>query len=202
MFRKQSFFGTRKSLVLSGYLSLKKEKKVGCIIPTMNCYLRNGQLRDPDFTRRILCHPNQQQYLQHPILWVVLNISKKVLRTRLIRLMSQHPIKQVGLTIHFKTSLVRISDNIKYKAQKPCNENQSLKSTDLHQTQRFIESLSISTALVPYGLRFSQIQWYYNSNIVSKLYFTYGNHVAIPRKKHTHIQTKNNNKTNKNDNNI
>ena len=46
----------------------------------------------------------------------------------------------VKLTIHFKTSLVRNSDNIKYKTQKPCNENQSLKSTDLRQTQRFIES--------------------------------------------------------------
>ena len=194
MFRKPSFIGTRKSLVAGAYLSRNK-KKASYIIPTINCYPRNEKLRDPDFTRRILYHPNQQQYSQHSILWVVL-------RTRLIRVLLQHPIKQVGLTIHFKTSLVRISDNIKYKAQKPCNENQSLNSTDLHQTQRFIGSLSISTALVPYGLRFSQIQWYYNSNIVSKLYFTYGNHVAIPRKKHTHIQTKNNNKTNKNDNNI
>ena len=98
-------------------LSLKKKAKnrPGYMIPTMNCYPTNGQLRDPDFTRRILYHPNQQQYSQHPILWVVLNISKKVLRTRLIRVLLQHPIKQVGLTIHFKTSLVRNSDNIKYK---------------------------------------------------------------------------------------
>ena len=111
-------------------LSKKKEKKVSYIIPTMNCYLRNGQLRDPDFTRRILYHPNQQQYSQHPILLVVLNISKKVLRTKLIRLLWQHPIKQVGFTIHFKTSLVRNFDNIKYKVQKTCDDNQSWKSTD------------------------------------------------------------------------
>ena len=91
--------------------------------------------------------------------------------------------------MHFKTSLVTNSDNIKYKTQKPCNENQSLKSTDLRQTQRFIESWSISTALVPYSLRFSQVHWYYNSNIISKLYCTYRNHVAIPRKKETHTQT-------------
>ena len=111
--------------------------------------------------------------------------------------------------MHFKTSLVRYSDNIKYKTQEPCNENQSLKSTDLHQTQRFIESWSISTALVPYSLRFSQVHWYYNSNIISKLYCTYRNHVAIPRKKETHTQThththtqNNNSKTNKNSNNI
>ena len=112
------------------------------------------------------------------------------------------------MTIHFKTSLVRNSDNIKYKTQKPCNENQSLKSTDLRQTQRFIESWSISTALVPYSLRFSQVHWYYNSNIISKLYCTYRNHVAIPRKNkpfppkghknkkntHTHTQKQQQNK--------
>ena len=118
----------------------EKKKRTCYIIPTMNFYPRNGQLRDPDFTCRILYHPNQKQYSQHPILWVVLNISKKVLRTRLIRVLFQHHIKQVGLTIHFKTSLVRNSDNMKYKTQKSCNENQSLKSTDLHQAQRFIES--------------------------------------------------------------
>ena len=33
----------------------------------------------------------------------------------------------------------------------------SLKSTDLHQTHRFIENWSISTASVPYSLRFSQV---------------------------------------------
>ena len=118
----------------------KEKKKTGYIIPTMNCYPRNGQLRDPDFTRHKLYHPNQQQYSQHPILWVVLNISTIVLRTRLIRVQSQHPIKQVGLTIDSKTSLVRNSDNIKYKTQKPRNENPSLKSTDLLQTQKFTES--------------------------------------------------------------
>ena len=93
------------------------QKKASYMIPTMNCYPRNGQLRDPDFMRHILCHPNQCQYSQNPILRVVLNISKKVLRTRLIRVLLQHRIKQVGLTIHFKASLVRNSDNIKYKTQ-------------------------------------------------------------------------------------
>ena len=122
------------------WLSLSLKKKAGYIIPTMNCYPRNGQLRDPDFTRRILYHPNQQQYSQHPILWVVLNISTKVLRARFTRVLSQHSIKQVGFTKHFKTSLVRNSGNINANTQKPCNENQSLKSTDLRQTQRFIES--------------------------------------------------------------
>ena len=97
------------------------------------------------------------------------------------------------MTIHFKTSFARNSDNIKHKTQKPSNENQSLKSTDLRETQRFIESWSISTALVPYSLRFSQVQWYYNSNIISKLYCTYRNHFAIPTKKC---------KTSKNSNNI
>ena len=129
---------TKTKVAVGTYVS--KKKKMGYIIPTTNCYPRNGQLRDPDFMRHKLYHPNQQQYLQHPILWVVLNISTIVLRTRLIRVQSQHPIKQVGLTIHSKTSLVRNSDNIKYKTQKPCNENPSLKSTDLLQTQRFIES--------------------------------------------------------------
>ena len=106
----------------------------------MNCYPRNGYLRDPDFTHHKLYRPNQYQYSQHPILWVVLNISTIVLRTRLIRVQLQHPIKYVGLTINFKTSLVRNSDNIKYQTQKPYNENPSLKSTDLLQIQRFIES--------------------------------------------------------------
>ena len=81
---------------------------------------------------------------------------KYQLKKRLKRLQSQHPMKQVGLTIHSKTSMVRKSDNIIYKMQKPCNENPILKSADLLQTQTFIESWSISTALVPYKLRFSQ----------------------------------------------
>ena len=49
------------------------------------------------------------------------------------------------------------SDNVIYKMQKPCNENPILKSTDRLQTQVFIESWSISTALVLYNLRFSQV---------------------------------------------
>ena len=124
MFRKSSFIGTPKLLVVGGYLSLKKKKKkkMSYIIPTKNCYPRNGQLRDPDLTHRILYHPNKQQYSQHLILWVVLNISKKVFRTRLMRVLLQLPIKQVGLTIHFKTPLVRNSDNIKYKTQKHCDD--------------------------------------------------------------------------------
>ena len=64
-------------------------------------------------------------------LGVVLNISAIVLRTTLIRVQQQHPIKQAGLTIHSKPSLVRNSDNAKHKTQKLCNENPRLKSTDL-----------------------------------------------------------------------
>ena len=62
------------------------------------------------------------------------------LQDKVDRVQSQHPIKYIGLTIHSKTSLVRKSDNIKSKTQKPCNENPSAKSTDLLQTQRFTES--------------------------------------------------------------
>ena len=40
MFRKLSLIGTQKSLVAGAYLSRKK--KTGYIIPTMNCYPRNG----------------------------------------------------------------------------------------------------------------------------------------------------------------
>ena len=65
----------------------KENKKVGYIMPTMNCYPRNGLLIDPDFTRGILYHSNQYQYLQPPILWVVLNISKNLLTTRLTRVL-------------------------------------------------------------------------------------------------------------------
>ena len=105
----------------------------------MNCYPRIGQLRDPDFTRHKLYHSRQYQYLQHPILLVVLNISTIVLRTTLERLQSQRLIKKVGLTIHSETSLVINSDKKIYKMQKPSNENPGLESTDLLQTQRFIE---------------------------------------------------------------
>ena len=128
--------------LLQVHISLEKKerKRTGYIIPTMNCYPRNNSLRDTDFTRHKLYHHNQQHYLQHPILWAVLNISTIVLRRRLIKVQKQHLIKQVGLSIHSKTSLVRNSDNIKYKTQKPCDENPSLKSTDLLQTQWFIES--------------------------------------------------------------
>ena len=126
--------------IISQIKEKKKKKRTGYIIPTMNCYPRNGQLREPDFKPHRLYHSNQYQYSQHPILWVVLNISAIILRKRLIRVQSQHPIKQVGSTIHSKTSLVRNSDNTKYKTQKTYNESPSLKSTDLLQTQRSNES--------------------------------------------------------------
>ena len=58
----------------------------------------------------------------------------------ILRTWSQHPIKQVGLTLHSKTYLVRNSDNIIYKTQKTCHENLNLKFTDLLQTQRFIKN--------------------------------------------------------------
>ena len=124
---------------------------------------------------------------------------------------SQHPVKYVGSPLHSKSSLVRNSHNIKYKTQNPCNENPNLKCTGLRQTQRFIDSLSISSALVPYSLRFSQVCRYYNNNIISKLYCTYRNHVDLPGKtkkrknkvkQNKKATTKNNNKRNKNSNNI
>ena len=98
--------------------------------------------------RSRLYYPNQQQYSQHPILWVVLSISVIILRTRLIRVQSQHRMKQVGLTINSKTFLVRNSDNIKHKTLKPCNE--SLKSTDLRF--RPIGSLKADESQLPQSL--------------------------------------------------
>ena len=72
--------------------------------------------------------------------------------------------------------------DIKYKTQKPCNENPTLKYTDTRQIKRFIESWSSSTALVPYNLKFSKVHWYYNKNIVSQLHCTYRNYVHLPEK--------------------
>ena len=126
-------------------ISLSRKNVVDMIL-TMNCYPKNGQFSDPDFT-----HHN----LQHPILGCSIKQqynSIVVLRTRLIRVQLQHPVKQVGLTIYSMTSQIRSSDNIINKMQKACNGNPSLKSTDLLQAQRFIESLSISTDLVPCSL--------------------------------------------------
>ena len=134
---KQTHKTNKQTKVVCAYLS---KKDVGYIIPTLNCYQRNGQLKDPEFMHHKLYHRSQYQYSQHLILWVVLNISTTLLRTWFIRVQSQNPIKQVGLTIHTKTSLVRNSDNIECKTQKSCNENASLKSTYLLQTQRFTES--------------------------------------------------------------
>ena len=63
MFRKPCYIGTQKSqntniktrykkqnktnVFISAYLS--RENKLGYLIPSMNCYLRNGYFRDPDF---------------------------------------------------------------------------------------------------------------------------------------------------------
>ena len=95
------------------------------ITPIMNYYPRNVK-RSPsmylrvvfdnhdDSTRLKLYHPKQYQYLQHPVLWVVLNISTTALKRRLKRLQLQHPMKEVGLMIYSKTSMVRKSDNLIY----------------------------------------------------------------------------------------
>ena len=77
---------------------------------------------------------NQYQYLQRPILWGCIKYQYNCLQDNLGAQL-QHPIKQVALTVHSKTSFVRNSDNIKHKTQNPCNENPSLKFTDLLQTQ-------------------------------------------------------------------
>ena len=131
-FKKQNNKNINNKTKVGVGASLSIEKKASYLIPTMNCYGKNGQLRDPDFVRHKLYHPKQYQYSQDSILWVVLKISTIALRTRLIRVQLQHATKQVGLTIHFKTSSIKYSDNIIYKTQKPC--------TDLLQTQRLIES--------------------------------------------------------------
>ena len=56
-----------------------------------------------------------------------------------------------------------------YKTNKQfCQWKFESKSTGLLQTQRVIESWSISTALVRYSLRSSQVYWYYNNNIPYK----------------------------------
>ena len=43
--------------------------------------------------------------------------------------------------------MVRNSDNIKYKTQNPCHENQSLKSTDLLQSKRLRKRLALRKRL-------------------------------------------------------
>ena len=119
----------------------EREKKKDGLYNTYHELLSEKWIvRDPDFATHELHHPNQYAYLQHSILSFVLSISTIILRTRLIRVHSQHPIKQVGLTLHSKASLVRNSDNTKQKRQNPYNENLSLKSTDMLQTQSFTES--------------------------------------------------------------
>ena len=131
-YKKQNKKINNKAIAIVG-VSLQKMKRSGYVIPTMNCYPRNAQLRDPDFT----C---QKSYSKHLILCIVLNLSTIVLRASLIKMQSQLPIKEVGLARQSKTSLVRNCVNIKYKMQKLCNKNLSMKFTDLLQTQRLIES--------------------------------------------------------------
>ena len=58
-------------VAVNASISLEKRKNAGY----MNGYLRNECLTDPNFTRYKLYQPKQYQYLQHPILWVLLNIS-------------------------------------------------------------------------------------------------------------------------------
>ena len=92
------------------HLSLSRKNVVDMIL-NMNCYPKNGQLSDPDFT---------YHNLQHPILGCSIKQqynSIVVLRTRLIRVQLQHPIKQVALTVHSKTSFVRNSDIVKQNAK-------------------------------------------------------------------------------------
>ena len=83
----------------------------------------------------------EHQYPQHPILWVVLNISTKnevVLRTGLNKSTAATHY-QVGW-INCTARHLRNSDNIMYKTPKPCNKSLILKSTDLLQSQKFIEN--------------------------------------------------------------
>ena len=64
---------------------------------------------------------------------IVLHINKPCLCSKQgwIRLLSQNPIKPVGLNAS-STSLIRIISNSKhYPAEKPPNENSSLESTDM-----------------------------------------------------------------------
>ena len=70
-----------KQKLLQVHLSL--DKKEIYITPLMKFYPRNGWLGDPNSTRHKLYHHKQYQYLQHPVLWVVLNISAIVLMIRL-----------------------------------------------------------------------------------------------------------------------
>ena len=134
-----------------------RKKKVGLYKTYHELLSKKWIVKGSWFHASYIISPQSVAIFEHPILSVVFSISTIVLRTRLIRVQSQNPIKQVGLTIHSKISLVRNSGNMKYKTPKPCNENQILKPTDLRQTYRFIESWSISTALASCSLRFSQV---------------------------------------------
>ena len=55
----------------------KKTKKRGFILPGLTRYASNRYLGDPDLMYYNLYHLKQYQYSQHPILWVILNISAK-----------------------------------------------------------------------------------------------------------------------------
>ena len=104
--------------------------------------------------------------------------------------------------MHFKTLSVRNSDNIIYKTQKPSYKNQNLKSTDLRQIQRLIQSSSISTALVPHSFRFFQVHWLYNRNIILVISTVPIEIMLLSLEKNTHTHTHTKNKTSKNSNNI
>ena len=91
--------------------------------------------------------------------------------------------------MHFKTLSVRNSDNIIYKTQKPSYKNQNLKSTDLRQIQRLIQSSSISTALVPHSFRFFQVHWLYNRNIILVISTVPIEIMLLSLEKNTHTHT-------------
>ena len=128
----------QRKVIVGAYLSRKK--KGGLYNICQELLSEKWIVKRSRFQALYILSPQSVAILANPILWVVLNINTIVLRINLIRVQSRNSIKQVGLSIHFKISFVRKSDNIKYKTQKSCNENPSLKSTDLRQTQRFIES--------------------------------------------------------------
>ena len=128
----------QRKVIVGAYLSRKK--KGGSYNICQELLSEKWIVKRSRFQALYILSPQSVAILANPILWVVLNINTIVLRINLIRVQSRNSIKQVGLSIHFKISFVRKSDNIKYKTQKSCNENPSLKSTDLRQTQRFIEN--------------------------------------------------------------
>ena len=101
--------------------------------------------------------------MQHPILWVVLNISKKVLRARLVKSAVARSYQVGWIDYTLQNILDQKFWQWKMQNAKTLRESladQSPKSTDLRQTQRVIDSWLISTVLVLYSLRFSHFHWY------------------------------------------